>query len=95
MKILEADKFGSATSPLNLTKTISVIDEHNAPKAGDVVVVRALSESMTYGNLELPNWRLAKINRSDALIGVPGKRRALKCFVGDVPVSVSVTVCIF
>ncbi len=86
--ILEADKIGSATSPLNLTKTVAVIAEHNAPKAGDVVVVRALSESVTYGNLELPNGRLAKINRHDVLIGVLGKRRALKGFVGDVPESV-------
>lgn len=85
MKTLEADKIGSATSPLKLTKTVSVIDENDQPKAGDVVVVRALSESVTYGNLELPNGRLAKINRGDVLLGVLGKRRALKGFVGDVP----------
>ncbi|CAN5500109.1 hypothetical protein BH10ACI1_BH10ACI1_18640 [soil metagenome] len=88
MMILEADKIGSATSPLNLTKMITVINEHNAPKAGDVVVVKALSESVTYGNLELPNGRLAKINRNDILIGVLGRRRALKGFVGDVPDSI-------
>ena len=88
MKILEADKIGSATSPLNLTKTVSVIDENNAPRPGDVVIVKALSESVTYGNLELPNGRLAKINRGDVLIGVLGRRRALKGFVGDVPESV-------
>jgi hypothetical protein len=85
MQFLQADKIGSATSPLNLTKTIGVIDEHDRPQAGDVVVVRALSESVTYGNLELPNGRLAKINRHDVLLGVLGKRRALKGFVGDVP----------
>lgn len=88
MIILEADKIGSATSPLKLTKTVVVISENNAPKAGDVVVVRALSESVTYGNLELPNGRLAKINRNDVLLGVLGKRRALKGFVGDVPETV-------
>lgn len=88
MKVLEADKIGSATSPLKLMKTVSVIEENLAPKAGDVVVVRALSESVTYGNLELPNGRLAKINCNDVLIGVLGKRRALKGFVGDVPDSV-------
>lgn len=85
MQFIEADKIGSATSPLNLKKTVSVISENQAPKAGDVVVVRALSESVTYGNLELPNGRLAKINRQDVLLGVLGKRRALKGFVGDVP----------
>ena len=48
------------------------------PAVGDVVVVKALSESVTYGNLELPSGRLAKINRGDILAGVFGKRRALK-----------------
>ena len=85
MKVLEADKIGSATSPLKLTKTVSVISENNSPKVGDVVVVRALGESVTYGNLELPSGRLAKINTNDVLLGVLGKRRALKGFVGDVP----------
>ncbi len=88
MQILEADKIGSATSPLNLTKTVAVTNENAQPKRGDVVVVRALSESVTYGNLELPNGRLAKINRNDVLIGVLGRRRALKGFVGDVPETV-------
>ena len=35
--ILEADKIGSATSPLKLAKTVSVIYENDVPKAGDVV----------------------------------------------------------
>jgi hypothetical protein len=69
MMILEADKIGSATSPLDLTKTVAVINKNDAPKAGDVIVVKAMSESVTYGNLELPNGRLAKINRHDVLIG--------------------------
>lgn len=88
MKVLQIDKIGSATSPLDLTKTVSVTPENNVPKAGDVVAVRALGESATYGNLELPSGRLAKINKGDVLLGVLGKRRALKGFVGDVPVSV-------
>lgn len=82
---IEADKIGSATSPLGLTKHLNVVDDHFSPVAGDVVVVRALGESVTYGNLELPNGRLAKVNRGDILVGVLGKRRALKGFVGDVP----------
>ena len=90
MKILEADKIGSATSPLNLTKTVTVIEENNAPKVGDVVVVRALSESVTYGNLELPSGRLARITKGDILLGVLGKRRALKGFVGDIPDSIKI-----
>lgn len=88
MILIEIDKIGSATSPLNLAKTIAVVAENLNPKAGDVVVVRALSESVTYGNLELPSGRLAKVNKGDILVGVLGKRRALKGFVGDVPESV-------
>ncbi|MET0753715.1 MAG: hypothetical protein ABWZ66_10100 [Pyrinomonadaceae bacterium] len=88
MQVLEVDKIGSAVSPLNLTKTVAVISENETPKVGDAVVVRALSESVTYGNLELPSGRLAKINSGDVLLGVLGKRRALKGFVGDVPESI-------
>src|SRR5215211_6552573 len=88
MQILEVDKIGSATSPLDLTKTVAVIDLCPTARVGDVVVVRALSESVTYGNLELPSGRLAKINAGDVLLGVLGRRRALKGFVGDVPESV-------
>jgi hypothetical protein len=39
--------------------------------------------------LELPTGRLAKINPGDLLLGVLGRRRALKGFVGDVPSSVT------
>ena len=38
---------------------------------------------------KLPNGRLAKINPGDLLIGVLGRRRALKGFVGDVPETVT------
>jgi hypothetical protein len=85
MKSYKVDKIGSAVSPLNPSKQNNVKPWNGSPRAGDVVVVRALSESVTYGNLELPTGRLAKINRNDLLLGVLGKRRALKGFVGDVP----------
>jgi len=51
-------------------------------------VVRALTDSATYNMLELPTGRLAKINPGDLLLGVLGRRRALKGFVGDVPANV-------
>ncbi|MBA3352375.1 MAG: hypothetical protein H0U23_08135 [Blastocatellia bacterium] len=87
--IVEVDKVGSASSPLTLGKRVRVSTGIGEPRVGDVIVVKALSESVTYGNLELPSGRLAKINRGDTLLGVLGKRRALKGFVGDLPVSVS------
>lgn len=87
VKVVEADKIGSATSPLGLSKTVAVGDHLSAPRAGDVVAVKALTDSATYNMLELPTGRLAKINPGDILLGVLGRRRALKGFVGDVPES--------
>src|SRR6201988_4914739 len=88
INVIDVDKLGSATSPLALTKTVALVSSAASPKAGDVVVVRALTDSATYNMLELPTGRLAKINPGDLLIGVLGRRRALKGFVGDVPASV-------
>ena len=89
MKYFEIDKKSSATSRLAMPRRVSAISSLMAPRAGDVVVVRALSESSTYGNLELPSGRLAKINSGDVLLGVLGKRRALKGFVGEIPDTVN------
>ncbi len=87
VKVVEADKIGSATSPLGLAKTVAVGDHLSVPRAGDVVAVKALTDSATYNMLELPTGRLAKVNPGDILLGVLGRRRALKGFVGDVPES--------
>lgn len=89
MKYVEIEKMGSSVSGLKLDRQISVVGSCPSPNVGDVVAVRALSESSTYGNLELPSGRLAKINTGDMILGVLGKRRALKGFVGDVPDSVA------
>src|SRR5215217_3992944 len=85
INVIDVDKIGSATSPLGLAKTVALVSASAATKAGDVVVVRALTDSATYNMLELPTGRLAKINPGDLLVGVLGRRRALKGFVGDVP----------
>lgn len=89
--IIEADKMGSVVSRLELPKTLGVIGasgEEFATRTGDVVVVRALTDSATYNQLELPTGRLAKINPGDTLVGALGSRRALKGFVGDAPATV-------
>ena len=88
IKVVEADKIGSATSPLQLSKTLGIVSSNHVPSSGDIVVVRALTDSATYNMLELPTGRLAKINPGDLLVGVLGRRRALKGFVGDLPSSV-------
>jgi hypothetical protein len=87
--VIEVDKIGSATSPLGLSRTLNVTEAVGAPRAGDVVVVRVLTDNATYNMLELPTGRLAKVNPGDVLAGVLGCRRALKGFVGDVPATVA------
>src|ERR1043165_1135419 len=86
---IEIDKIGSATSPLNLARTVAVVPANGKPRAGDVVVVRVLTDNATYNMLELPTGRLAKVNPGDCVAGVLGRRRALKGFVGDVPETVN------
>src|SRR5712692_3309843 len=88
-RLVEADKIGSATSPLKLSRAMMVIDANGEPRAGDVVVARTLTDSATYNMLELPTGRLAKVNPGDVIVGVLGRRRALKGFVGDVPATVA------
>ena len=88
-QIVEADKIGSATSPLNLVRSLAITGMSAAPRAGDVVIARALTDSATYNMLELPTGRLAKVNPGDIIVGVLGRRRALKGFVGDVPSSIA------
>jgi len=88
--VIDVDKIGSATSPLGLNRTIAMCASAKSPAAGDVLVARALTDSATYNMLELPSGRLAKINPGDVLVGVLGRRRALKGFMGDVPATVAV-----
>lgn len=87
--VVVAEKIGSVTSRLNLPRTLAVVSSSPAPRAGDVVVVRALTDSATYNQLELGSGRLAKINPGDVIVGVLGSRRALKGFVGDVPETIN------
>src|SRR5438094_9505712 len=89
MKQIEIEKMGSAVSRLALPRQINIVDRCAMPQIGDVVAVRALSESATYGTLELPTGRLAKINSGDILLGALGKRRALKGFVGAIAARVN------
>ena len=86
--MIEVDKIGSATSPLNLSRSIAISTSQRTARAGDVVVVRVLTDNATYNMLELPTGRLAKVNPGDIVAGVLGRRRALKGFVGDVPETV-------
>src|ERR1043166_6379241 len=85
VKVVEADKIGSVVSALGLGRTLAAVGGRRRARAGDAVVVRALTDSATYNQLELPSGRLAKVNPGDVIVGALGSRRALKGFVGDVP----------
>ena len=82
VKVVEADKIGSVVSVLGLQRQLAVVGERRRARVGDAVVVRALTDSATYNQLELPSGRLAKINPGDVVVGALGRRRALKGFVG-------------
>jgi hypothetical protein len=82
-------KVGSVVYRLGLGKELEVTDELEA-RAGNAIVVRALSEKRVYSELELENGRMSKIFRGDVLIGALGRRRALRGFAGEVPRSVNV-----
>src|SRR6185369_5282996 len=87
LHLVRVDKIASSTVNLNLNHEIEITTNCEA-RAGNVVVVRTLTDNATYNTLELVTGRMAKINPGDVIAGVLGYRRALKGFVGDVPKSI-------
>jgi hypothetical protein len=86
-RLVRVDKIASATVNLELPNELEVTESCEA-RAGNVVIVRTLTDNATYNTLELVTGRMAKINPGDIIAGVLGYRRALKGFIGDVPASV-------
>lgn len=80
----EVDKFASSTAPLRLTNPVET-HEGVAPEAGQLVVVRALTENPHYSDVELASGERAPVRRGDVLAGVLGSRQALRGFVGYAP----------
>jgi hypothetical protein len=87
VRLVRVDKIASSTVNLNLEHELEITTRCEA-RAGNVVVVRTLTDNATYNTLELVTGRMAKINPGDIIAGILGYRRALKGFVGDVPESV-------
>src|SRR5215475_4094550 len=87
LRLVRVDKIASSTLNLRLAHDLEITTECEA-RAGNVVVVRTLTDNATYNTLELVTGRMAKINLGDVIVGVLGYRRALKGFVGDVPESI-------
>jgi hypothetical protein len=88
LHLVRVDKIASSTVNLHLDHEIEITTRCEA-RAGNLVVVRTLTDNATYNTLELVTGRMAKINPGDIIVGVLGYRRALKGFVGDVPESVN------
>jgi hypothetical protein len=82
-------KIASVVYRLGFQKEIEVTARLE-PRAGNTIVVRALSEKRVYSELELENGRMSKIFRGDVIVGALGRRRALRGFAGDVPKSLRV-----
>jgi hypothetical protein len=82
---IRVHKIASVAHRLHLHKEERIITENLEAKPGNVVVVRALSEKATYGEVELEEGRMAKIFEGDIIIGALGARNALKGYVGRVP----------
>lgn len=87
MKI-DVHKFASSTRPLGLTSPVDAKDE-GSPEAGQLVVVRALTENPHYPDLELGNGERARIHKGDVIAGILGSRQALRGFVGYAPYRLS------
>src|SRR4029453_6282388 len=87
LHLVRVDKIASSAVNLGLTHELEITTRCEA-RAGNVVVVRTLTDNATYNTLELVTGRMAKINPGDIIAGVLGYRRALKGFVGDVPASI-------
>jgi hypothetical protein len=89
LRLVRVDKIASSTVNLHLVHELEITTRCEA-RAGNVVVVRTLTDNATYNTLELVTGRMAKINPGDIIAGVLGYRRALKGFVGDVPETIKV-----
>jgi hypothetical protein len=87
VRLMRVDKIASSTVNLCLPHELEITESCEA-RAGNVVIVRTLTDNATYNTLELVTGRMAKINPGDIIAGVLGYRRALKGFIGDVPASV-------
>ncbi|HEX8183150.1 MAG TPA: hypothetical protein VF747_00315 [Blastocatellia bacterium] len=87
VRLARVDKIASSTVNLGLSHELEITTLCEA-RAGNVIIVRTLTDNATYNTLELVTGRMARINPGDIIAGVLGYRRALKGFVGDVPAKV-------
>jgi len=83
MKI-EVGKIASVTSPLRVANPVEVHRTGSAD-AGQLVVVRALTENPLYPEIELAGGERVVLRKGDVIAAVLGSRQALRGFVGYAP----------
>jgi hypothetical protein len=83
MKI-EVKHIASAASPLQLSNPVEVFRQ-SPVEAGQLVVVRALTENPLYPELETPGGARVTVKKGDIIAGVLGSRQALRGYVGYAP----------
>ncbi len=81
---IEVGRFASATTPLALANPVEV-QKHVTPRAGQLVVVKALTENPRYPDLELTTGERVPIRQGDVIAGILGSRQALRGYVGYAP----------
>lgn len=86
---ITVDKIASSARHVVPRPTVVLGSEIRA-KAGAVLVVKVLDEKHTYNQLEDAHGRLRTVHRGDCVVGVLGRRDALRGYAGDVPSSVKV-----
>ena len=77
-------KIASVVYRLGFEKDVEITRKMES-RAGNTIVVRALTEKRIYSELELETGRMSKIFTGDVILGALGSRRALRGFSGDVP----------
>jgi hypothetical protein len=82
-------KIASVVYRLGFDKDVEVSRKIES-RAGNTLVVRALTEKRIYSELELETGRMSKIFTGDVMLGALGRRRALRGFSGDVPAKLRV-----
>lgn len=86
---IRLDRIASSTRPARVGGIVEV-SPTIALREGAIIVGRALNDNRTYGDVELPNGRLARVVRGNLIAGVLGARRALHGYMGDVPSALEV-----
>lgn len=88
-KLIKLDKICSVLKNSPLAEGVSITTSMRAYD-GEVIVVKALKSQKKYGEIELADGQMSKINKGDIIAGVLGQRKALEGIVGTVPKNIKV-----